>query len=118
MAWSPLVEIVNLDQAKQHAKLPLDFDGEDDDLTLKLLLAHENVFDYLTQRVSDEDEWEAEVDAWTADTAPIRVKGAILAEFAYLYRNRGDGQFQLASGAVVCPEAERLLLRFRDPAVS
>ena len=32
MAWSPLQEFVTLEQAKQHLKLSLDVDTEDEDL--------------------------------------------------------------------------------------
>jgi hypothetical protein len=119
MAWSPLVELVTLDQAKAHLKLPLDLTAEDDDLNLKLLIAHEVVMDYLTQRLEDEDtvgDWEAEVDAWTAGTAPKRVLGAILDQFAQLYRYRGD-EPGLDPNAI-SPGAASLLKRFRDPAVS
>jgi hypothetical protein len=120
MAWSPLQELVTLDQAKQHLKLPLDLDTEDEDLALKLFVAHENVMDYLSQRVSDQDTWQETVDAWTADTAPQRVLAAILAEFAFLYRFRGDDDKAppMPDGDVVCPAAKRLLLRYRDPALA
>ena len=122
MAWSPAVEIVTLDQAKERVKLPLDFDGEDDALSLQLLIAHEAVMDYLAQRV-DEDalaEWVAEVDAWDADTAPRRVIGAILEQFAFQYRFRGDDAeaLKLTGDDAVCPTAARLLKRLRDPAIS
>ena len=121
MAWSPLQEFVTLVQAKTHLRLP-DYDSpsaEDDDLQIKLYVAHEVVMDYLTQRVSDGDAWETTVDAWTAATVPKRVIAAILEQTAYLYRFRGDdtdepnrAQGQLAPGVVM------LLYRLRDPAVS
>jgi hypothetical protein len=119
VAWSPLVEIVTLDQAKAHLKLPLDLTADDDDLNLKLLIAHEICFDYLTQRLEDEDEegdWEATVDAWTASTAPKRVIGAILDQFAQLHRYRGDEPG--LDPHAISPGAASLLKRFRDPAVS
>lgn len=121
MAWSPLQELVTLEQLKARLKLPaISPDPEDDDLELILEIAHENVMDYLTQRVSEGDEWEATVDAWTADTAPKRVLGAILAEAVFRYRFRGDDpQGQPGSGDdVVCEDAKRLLKRLRDPAIS
>lgn len=120
MAWSPLVELVTLDQAKQRLKLPLDTDLEDDDLMLQLVIAHEGVMDYLSQRVSDQDVWQAEVDEWTADTAPRRVVGAILEQVAFTYRFRGDDLEALKSRTgdqVLCPNALALLYRFRDPAI-
>lgn len=118
MAWSPLVELVSLDQFKSHLKLPLDSDTEDDDLTLKLQIAHELVMDYLTQRLDDEDEWEATVDAWTSDTVPKRVQGAILFEGARLYRQRGDDSEGQAGVGTLSHFSRVLLDRFRDPAIS
>lgn len=120
MAWSPLVELVTLDQAKQRVKLSLDIDTEDDDLSLMLLLSHEEVMDFVAQRVSEQDDWQTEVDAWDADTAPKRVLGAILEQFAFHYRFRGDdeGAQQFSGDEVLCPPALRLLKRLRDPALS
>lgn len=120
MAWSPLQEIATLDQAKQHLNFDVNRDDQDDDMSLKLFIAHEMVFDYLTQRVSEADEWEATVDTWTAETAPKRVIGAILAQFGFLYRRRGDDNERstMAEGSVLCPEAEALVRRLRDPAIS
>lgn len=128
MAWSPLQELVTLDQLKQHLKLPLDVDTEDDDLSLKLSVAHEMVMDYLTQRISDSDAWEATVDAWTADTAPKRVMAAILVQAAHLYRFRGDDGANSGGGqwkaevqgeyGGMNPFVITMLYRFRDPAIS
>ncbi len=120
MSWSPLQELVTLDQAKQHLKLSLDVDTEDDDLQLKLLVAHEVVMDYLTQRLEDADEWETTVNAWTADTAPRRVIAAILVQFGDLYRNRGDDPEanKNVEMGTLCPDVVKLLYRLRDPAVS
>lgn len=125
MAWSPLVELVTLDQAKAHLKLPLDVTAEDDDLQLKLYIAHEVCMDYLSQRLVVEDDEDSEeayddwidtVNAWTSETVPKRVIGAILDQFAQLYRYRGDEAGINPHG--ISPGAEMLLKRFRDPAVS
>jgi hypothetical protein len=111
---------VTLEQAKSHLKLPLDVDTEDEDLQLKLFVAHELVMDYLTQRVSGIDEWTVEVAAWTADTAPKRVIGAILIQFGELYRARGDDYDPKDAPPMgtLCPDVVKLLYRLRDPAVS
>ena len=119
MAWSPLQEFVTLDQAKSHLKLSLDNDAEDDDLQLKLLVAHEVVMDYVNQRVSGADEWDATITAWTAETVPKRVIAAILEQFADLYRNRGDDVVTTRQElGTLAPGVVRLLYRLRDPAVS
>lgn len=128
MAWSPLVELVTLDQVKQRLKLPLDTTAEDDDLNLHLLIAHEEVMDYVTQRLvveddedseAEHDEWIETVDGWTAETAPKRVLGAILAQSVYRYRYRGDDEKAPSreQGQTLCREAENLLYRLRDPGV-
>jgi len=120
MAWSPLVELVTLDQAKERIKLSLDIDTEDEALAIQLLVSHEEVMDFVSQRVSDQTTWQSEVDAWDADTAPKRVIAAILEQFAFHYRFRGDDAeaLRLSGDEVLCPTALRLLKRLRDPAVS
>ena len=120
MAWSPLQELVTLIQAKQRLKLPLDTDAEDDDLQLHLEIAHEVCLDFIAQRVSDLATWQATADAWTADTCPKRVKGAILAQVVWSYSFRGDdvNTPERAPGVAICREAEALLMRLRDPALA
>lgn len=119
MAWSPLQELVTLTEAKQHLRIPA-YDSpsaEDDDLQLKLEIAHELVMDYLTQRMDDDnqEEWQDEVDAWTTSTVPKRVKGAILFEFGRLYRHRGDDDDRTPGDPLLARETRILLDRFRDP---
>jgi len=120
MAWSPLQEFVTLEQAKMHLKLSLDVDTEDEDLQIKLFVAHEVVMDYLTQRVSEASDWAATVQAWTADTVPKRVIAAILIQFGELYRGRGDDSDRRNDQPLgtLCPDVVKLLYRLRDPAVS
>jgi hypothetical protein len=119
--WSPSQELVTLEQAKSHLKLPLDIDTEDEDLQLKLFVAHEVVMDYLTQRLDEADEWATIVQAWTADTVPKRVIAAILIQFGELYRERGDDadrRYDPSAMGTLCPDVVKLLYRLRDPAVS
>jgi hypothetical protein len=72
---SPLPSIVTLAQAKKAANITT-VEG-DDDLYLRLELAHELVLDYLANRIDDtDDEWLETVIAWTEDNAPKRVVGA------------------------------------------
>lgn len=118
MSWSPLIEIVTLEQAKDHLKLPFGPTDEDPDLQIKLYIAHELVIDYLTQKLDDDehDEWIETMDAWTETTAPKRVIGAILYQFAELYRYRGDEAGPRAE-PTLAPALRLLLDRFRDPLV-
>ena len=120
MAWSPLQELVTLDQLKQRLKLPLDTDTEDEDLQLQLEIAHEVAMDFIAQRVSGQAAWQSTADGWTAETAPRRVKGAILAQAVWLYRFRGDDveTAKRPEGSAICPESAALLMRLRDPALS
>lgn len=117
---SPLQELVTLDQAKQRIKVPISFADDDDDLQLQLEIAHEVCLDFIAQRVSSLATWQATVDTWTVDNCPRRVKGAILAQFVWLYSFRGDDKDTPAriEGAAICPESAALLMRLRDPALA
>lgn len=120
MAWSPIQELVTLDQVKQRLKLPLDHFEEDEDLKLQLEIAHEVCMDFIAQRISGLAAWQATADGWTEGTVPRRVKGAILAQTVWLYRFRGDDTDTPArpQGSAICPESAALLMRLRDPALS
>jgi hypothetical protein len=113
--------LVTLKQAKLHLKVPLDVTADDKDLQMKLDVAHDVIEDYIKQRRDDDDgvTWAATVDAWDSDTAPARVRQAIVLQFADLYRFRGDdtdapkrGPGELSQGVVA------LLYRLRDPAIA
>ena len=120
--WSPAVELVSLDQAKERVKLSLDFDGEDDALTVQLLIAHEAVLDYVAQRIDEDeqDEWQAVVDEWDVEMVLQRVKGVILEQFAFQYRFRGDDpeSQKISADEALCAAAKRLLKRYVDPTVA
>jgi len=79
-------ELVTLETAKKHQRVT--HSHEDDDLRMKLRQAQDIIIDYLDE--SRSTEWAAEMDAWTEDTVPERVRGAILLQFAELVRFRGD----------------------------
>jgi hypothetical protein len=116
---SPLPSIVTLAQAKKAANITT-VEG-DDDLYLRLELAHELVLDYLANRIDDtDDEWLETVIAWTEDNAPKRVVGAILHTFVHLQRFRGDDdsktQPTLENG--MPPLVRMMLDRLRDPTVA
>jgi hypothetical protein len=116
---SPLPSIVTLAQAKKAAHVTT-HEG-DDDLYLRLELAHEIVLDYVAQRIDDdEDEWLETVIGWTDSTAPRRVVGAILHTFVHLQRFRGDDDAKVQPGLDngLPPLARAMLDRLRDPALS
>jgi hypothetical protein len=109
------VEIVSLDQAKQHLKLGSST-AEDDDLTLKLRQAHGLVLDYV-YRVAIEDE----MLEWDDETAPAAVQAAILRQFADLSRNRGDGDEAeeiKVDGNDLSPRVKQLLKLYRQPVIA
>jgi hypothetical protein len=118
---SPLPSIVTLAQAKKAARI-YQMDEENDDLYLRLEIAHELVLDYVNNRVDDSDDaWLETVLSWDEDTAPRRVKGAILSMFVHLTRLRGDdvGKEAAVYADGNLPEQVRMFLyRLRDPTVA
>lgn len=112
--------LVTLDQLKAHLKLS--GTDEDDDLELKLAQAEAVVLSYVTQRVSDADDWETTVNAWTSSTVPPQVQAAILMQTGELYRYRGDDEaadtHQKREPGMLSPYVMALLYRFRDPALA
>lgn len=109
------VEIVSVDQAKQHARITSS--DEDDDLALKLRQAHGLVLDYI-DRPTDED-WHAELLTWDDSTAPAAVQAAILRMFQHLYRFRGDDEPQKPEDGLGLPSHVTQLLRlYRTPALA
>lgn len=115
---SPLPSIITLAQAKKAARITSVDD--DDDLDLRLEIAHEWCLEYLNNRLDDDTEWYATVLAWDEDTAPRTVKGAILHTFVHLTRFRGDDaageQPELVNG--LPPLAKAMLDRYRDPSIA
>lgn len=109
-----MAEIVTLDEAKAHLRIVGSED--DDDLQAKLDVAHELVLDYVKQRRSGMTEWVQTVDAWTDQSAPKVVYGAIARMFGHLARFRGDDEYR---GDAQLPAEVRMLLDGkRDPALA
>ena len=114
-------ELVSLDQLKAH--INVSSSANDDDLQVKLETAQELVIDYINQRLSAAEAlvWEAEIAAWTDETAPKRVRAAILQMGAWLYQHRGDehpsDSPKLEPGDLP-PEVKMYLWRLRDPAIA
>ena len=96
------------------------------DLRLKIEQAESLVIDYVNQRRSDGDLWDATVEAWdvTSETypPPARVTAAVLVQLGELYRFRGDDldseEPERMVGAVLHPRAAAYLYRLRDPAIA
>lgn len=114
-------ELVSLDQLKAHINLTTS--AMDDDLQVKLEIAQEMVIDYINQRVDTAVAllWDAEIAAWTDETAPKRVRAAILQMGAWLYKHRGDEH--PADAPKLDPgdlpmEVKMYLWRLRDPAIA
>jgi hypothetical protein len=115
-------ELVSLDQLKEHLKLGTG-SAQDDDLQTKLEVAQEMVLDYINQRLDTAEAlvWGAAIEAWTDETAPKRVRAAILQMAAWLYKYRGDAAPQDAP--VLDPgdlprDVKMYLWRLRDPAIA
>lgn len=112
--WSD-VEIVSLDQAKQHIRRA-NYTAEDDDWTLKLAHAHGLVLDYV-YRAAIEDE----MLTWDDDTAPKAVQAAILRQFGDLVRFRGDdddpSEYRV-DGTDLSPRVKQLLRMYRQPVIA
>lgn len=110
------VEIVSLDQAKQHLRLPTTSD-EDEDLTLKLRQAHGLVFDYIAR--SADTAWTATMLAWDDSTAPAAVQAAVLRQFGDLVRFRGDDEdTNKVDGTDLSPRVKQLLRMYRTPVIA
>jgi hypothetical protein len=116
---SPLPNIVTLAQAKKAANITTV--GGDDDLYLRLELAHEIVLDYLANQIDDSsDAWLDTILGWDSTTAPRRVVGAILHTFVHLQRWRGDddAKVQPALENGMPPLVRMMLDRLRDPSLA
>jgi hypothetical protein len=114
-------ELVSLDQLKAH--LNLASSANDDDLQAKLETAQEFVIDYINQQLSAAEAlvWETEIAAWTDESCPKRVRGAILQMATWLYKHRGDehpsDSPKLEAGDLP-PEVKLYLTRLRTPSIA
>ena len=64
-----MADVITLEEAKAHLRITSD--AEDGDVNDKLVAATQLVIDYLSRRDTD---WNDEMEAWTADTAPASIK--------------------------------------------
>lgn len=114
------VQIVTLEQAKQHARQPSTTE-QDDDLTLKLAEAHALVLDYVAD--GKDATYLDEMVAWggSPETTPLAVRAAILRMYANLCRFRGDDDDPSevrVDGHNLPPRVKQLLSMYRDPAIA
>lgn len=109
------MELIDLDQAKAHLRIT--HDAWDDDVQLKLDLAHAVVADYISR---EDDDWAAEIESWDDESAPKQVIAAVLVQLGELWRFRGDqmdGDQQPLKHGWLSPQVVSLLHRTRDPVV-
>lgn len=95
---------VTLVQGKAHLRVTTS--AEDTDITLKIDQASGIVADYLKGRADA---------TWDTLTVPVPVQSATLLVLGHLYVNRGD---DMAADQTLWQALERLLWRFRDPALA
>jgi len=110
-------DLVSLTAVKAHLRLTgMTLDSATSaDLVLKIQQATAIVLDYIAR---PDDDWIAEIEAWTEDTVPPSVQAAILLQVGELYRFRGDEEPPKREHGFLAPHIVALLHRFRDPAVS
>jgi hypothetical protein len=114
-------DLVTLEEAKASIRYLDDSSPsiEDDDLYLRLQAAHALVLDYVGQHRVDHEDWQAIVDAWTAEDVPPQVKAAILYVFGDSYRFRGDDDKAPDGGSSLLPGRARMWLDLlRDPTLA
>lgn len=107
------MEILDLDQAKEHLKMS-HTDHADDDIELKLRQAHDIVAGYISTPV-------AEREAWDDETAPARVVAAVLVVLEELWRFRGgqmDGEMPRREHGFLSPQVISYLISLRTPVMA
>lgn len=104
--------LISLDDAK--AQLRITDTAHDDEVSRTILDAQNVILDYLKKGADPE---------WTATTVPFPVLAAIKKMLTHLYEDRGDDMKKATattgdSSAALWEEIDRLLARFRDPALA
>lgn len=112
-----VLKLITLEQAKTHMRAS-DIVGQDGDIELKIEAASAAVIDYLksyADRFADSNYLAEDADDdEVADSIPPVVKLAVLMQTAHYYMDR-EGNVDFGLGKL-CPQAESLLYRLRDPA--
>lgn len=120
---SPLPDLVTIEEAAAHLRLPdilvLSADDRDrDDLELKIEAATDLVLNHIWR---DDDDWVDTMIAWTATTVPRQVKAAILVQLGELYRFRGDDPPDTTpkrEHGFLSPQVTAYLHRYRTPGIA
>jgi hypothetical protein len=117
--------LVTIDEALEHLKWPDAATlgpGAVADLQSKLDTAHELVLAYVGQRLDEAaDPWAVEVASWTPETAPRRVRAAILEMTATLDADRGDEPRSVGDLGELGELPRRIVMllhRLRDPGIA
>lgn len=108
-------DLVSPALVKKHLRLPSDFTAEDDLIGAYIVHATATILNHI---VRDDDDWIAEIEAWTDDTVPPPVQAAILQQVAELYRFRGDETAPERDLGFLSPTIRALLTSYRDPTVA
>jgi hypothetical protein len=103
---TPGPALVTLADAKLHLRIPAATTTYDEDITQKAEEASHIITDYLKSRADP---------TWTATTVPTPVKAGVLVLLTHLFEHRGD---DMDPDEAVWNALERLLMRFRDPALA
>lgn len=106
-------DLVSLEAFKEHLRLGTGTE-QDSDLLRKLELAEGLVLDYITR---DDEDWQAEIAAWTEDDVPAPVAVAILTQATEFYRFRGDTDAPRRDPGDLSDQVKSYLRRYRDPVV-
>ena len=108
------VEVLTIEQAIAHARLPETQEGED--LQMKLRQAHDLVLDHISR--TDDEDWTDTMLAWTPDTVPKTIQAAVQRQFLDLVRYRGDDDPSKGNPLGLSPWVRQLLQRYHDPALA
>lgn len=79
--------------------------------------ATDTILNYVAR---SDDDWTAEMDAWTHDTVPGDLQNCILQQAAEYFRFRGDqvaGEMPARQHGFLSPVIVSILHRYRDPVI-
>lgn len=131
-------QVVTIEQARAHLRISdsasSPASSADFDVALKLQQATEAVIWFIADRREDQDEWRAEIAAWTPieidpdgavtrtspdTTVPAVVAAGILSQLEYLSMFRGGDEKppQVGESGLLL-SVERMVWRYREPVIA